>query len=350
MNSAPWTSYFLRVTVFLAVAAVLSDSVAAAAAPATGPAPGFRDQIVAEYLDGKWAQLEVDLAATKVPAGLSPAERAEVDAVRRAMVECRPEWWKLIKAGKKVNFRPIVWGRTLAATYDPQGKSSVLLNYVGSEAHVTLTWDASDMDNPAHAEHGFSKGELNDLGIWLNLGMAQSWVDIPIGSQVNLKEGAKLLLARYLEFRSNVTGACYANPRARRWALWLDLAAWEAKYAKSQEVMTRRAVGAMFAAEVIGNAERYPSIHLPATLPDQGAEEKLAGQLRPWIEKHGLSLPEDQALRDALKSFAAANGAKVRQTGKVTLPNGLTVALDLETDKKESDKRDAWLKSHLTNR
>jgi hypothetical protein len=308
---------------------------------ATRPGAGFRDQVVAEYLDGKWEQLEIDLAATRGPAGLNPAERADVDAVRRAMAECRPPWWKVIKAGKKVNFQPVVWGHGFA------GKASVQMSYVGSASHVTLMWDAADMDNPAPAEHGFSKGELNDLAVWLNLGTAQGWGEISIGSQVNLNADARLLLTRYLAFRANVTGAYYGGPRARRWALWLDLAAWQEKYAQMEAVMSRRAVGAMFAAEVVGHPDRYPSIHLPDALPDTGAEEKLVGQLKPWIEKHGLTLPEDQALRDALKAFAAANTGNVRRSGKVILPNGLAVAMDPQPDKTEAEKRDAWLKDHL---
>jgi hypothetical protein len=177
--------------------------------------------------------------------------------------------------------------------------------------------------------------------------MAQSWGEIPIGAQVNLKDDARRMLSYYLQFRSNVAGACFGNPRARRWGLWLDLAAWEPKYAKMEGVMSRRAVGAMFAAEVVAHADHYPSIHLPDSLPDSGAEEKLANELRPWIEKHGMTLAEDQSLRDALKAFAAANTGKVRLTGMVTLPNKLMVALDPEADKKEAEKRDAWLKAHL---
>ena len=332
----------------LAALAVAFAGAAGAAGPATAPAGSSHDLVVSEYLDGKWEKLEADLPAAKDTAALSAPERADVEAIRKAMGECRPDWWKLVKAGKKVNFRPTLWGHGFAATYDPQGKNGgVQINYVGSEAHVTVSWDAAEMDNPANAEHGFSKGELNDLAVWLNLGMAQSWLDIPIGAQANLNADAKLLFSRYLQFRSNVAGACYGNPRARRWGLWLDLAAWEEKYAKMEGVMSRRAIGAMFAAEVVGHADRYPSVHLPDSLPDQGAEEKLANELRPWIEKHGLTLAEDQSLRDALKAFAAANTAKVRQTGMVMLPNGLTVALDPEADKKQAEKRDAWLKAHL---
>jgi hypothetical protein len=353
MKRLPWSKghspgcRFLRWAPFSALAAVLTGA-AAAAAPATLPATGFHDQVVSEYLDGKWEKLETDLAATKDPAGLSAADRADMETIRRAMGECRPEWWKLIKAGKRVNFRPVVWGHAFGATYDPQIKTSVLLNYVGTESHVTVKWDVADMDNPAQAEHGFTKGELNDMVVWLNLGMAQSWADIPIDSQVNLNADARVRLNCYLQFRSNVAGACYGNPRARRWALWLDLAAWEEKYAKMEGVMGRRAVGAMFAAEVVAHADHYPSIRLPNSLPDQGAEEKLANQLRPWIEKHGMTLAEDQSLRDALKAFAAANTGKVRQTAMVTLPNGLTVALEPDADKKDAEKRDAWLKAHLT--
>lgn len=121
------------------------------------------------------------------------------------------------------------------------------------------------------------------------------------------------------------------------------------KYAKSPSVMSRKAVGAMFVSEVLGHRSRYPSISLPDPLPDDGIEPKLAEHLREWVEKHPLTLAEDEALREAVKAFAAANGGAkaegVRRSGKVTLGNGTEVMLDPDADQAAATKREEGLKA-----
>ena len=70
MQCRPWSSHhsigcrFFKSMAFSAFAPVLGG-MSAAAPPATSPAAGFHDQVVSEYLDGKWEKLESDLAATK---------------------------------------------------------------------------------------------------------------------------------------------------------------------------------------------------------------------------------------------------------------------------------------------
>ncbi|HSU67576.1 MAG TPA: hypothetical protein VLJ39_11935, partial [Tepidisphaeraceae bacterium] len=206
----------------------------------------------------------------------------------------------------------------------------------------------SEMDSDAPAEHGFTKGELNDLLIWELLGLSSSWTGVPLRSQTNLDEKSQLLLNRYLDFRGNIAGLYYSTPRARRWGLWLDLASWEKEYEKLPTRNARKAAGAMFMQEVVGNRLKYPSIDLPKSLPEEGAENTLAQHLRGWIEKHPLTFSEDQSLRQAMKTFAAANALNVRSSGGVKLPGGQVVALDPDADQPEAAKRQAWLQSHLS--
>jgi hypothetical protein len=309
------------------------------------PSSPLHDQIVQEYLDGNADQAESDLASLgKRPvASKSGGEPDDLDSIRHALAECHPTWWTQVKAGKKLVFRPMVFGKSLPVTYDPAGKVGIQLNYLNNNASVTVTWPADEMDSPAKAEHGFTKGELNDLFIWQNLSTAFSWTTIPLRSQMNMTEDAKQLFSRYLEFRANVGGDYYTLPRARRWAIWLQCAAYLNEYAKMQGVMSRKAVAAMVIAEIVGHRERYPSIQIPGGMPEDGIEAAIADQLRHWLEKHPLTLAEDRALRDAVKAFAAANTDSVRVSGIVKLPNGLTADLDPEKDKDLSPKRDAWL-------
>jgi len=304
-------------------------------------------RICQEYLDGKWDALEADLRAVKKPAGLSASQQADIAYIRQTVAECRPPWWAQTKAGQKVAIRPVVWGQPLNLTYDPAGQGGVQVQFTGNTMSLTISWPPVEMDNPAQAEHGYTKGELNNLGVWANLGMAKVWSQTPPQALVGMSEADKLRLLRCQDFRGNVTGLYYGMPRARRWGEFLYLLSWLEKYAKMQTVYCRKAAGAMFLAEVAANPGKYPSLPLPKTLAAENAEEKLAEYYRKLIEKKGWTVAEDRSLREALKKFAAANDLSVYKTETVTLPNKLVVALDPAADAALRPKRDAWLKARF---
>jgi len=125
--------------------------------------------------------------------------------------------------------------------------------------------------------------------------------------------------------------------------LYLDLGAYGDKSGNAKDVMVRRAVASAFMAELLAHPDKYPSIHLPDSLPAESAEEQLATALKPWIEKHGLTLAEDRALRDAFKAFGALNARDVWRTAVVKLANGQSVSLEPEKDAPLQAKRDAWV-------
>ena len=139
-------------------------------------------------------------------------------------------------------------------------------------------------------------------------------------------------MSRRLDLRGNVTAMYYGSPRARRWTLFLSLLAWTDKKADQLTVGSRKAVGAMFLAEVLGNPTKYPALPLPKTLDAEGAEQKLAEYYSNWIGQQGWSIAEDKAVREAIKKFAAANDANVFQTEAVTLPNKLIISVNPTAD------------------
>jgi hypothetical protein len=61
------------------------------------------------------------------------------------------------------------------------------------------------------------------------------------------------------------------------------------------------------------------------------------------FERTVLPFPEDKSLRDAIRDFALANGTAVYNSGKVTLPNKLLMALDPAADSALAAQRNAWL-------
>jgi len=334
----------LKRCVILAVLAASVGILAAADVPATAPAP-THDALVTMYLDGKWDDLEKALATVK-DAALPPAERAENLIIRQALAECRPPWWKTIKLGKKVPFSPRLWGRGMTATYDPAA-TNLQLSVNNGQVTATLGWPVADMDNPAQAEHGFTKGELLDLGIWNTLGTADAWGSIPVSEQANLDDPGKLRLGLYGDFRGDLSGVFYGSPRARRWGLWLYLAMYMDKYKDMQIVASRRAVAILLITEVVSHPEKYPTLKLPADWKDS-SESKIADKLRAVLEKTRLPLPEDKALRDALKAFATANELPAFRTNEATLPNKLKASFDPKLDEPLRTKREAWIKDTLT--
>ncbi len=341
----------MMVVVFLAVAGTRAGAAGPAkpkaAAAEAAPSSDLFQRISDDYLNGKWNELEEELRDSKPAAGLDAEQRAELAAIRKAVGEGRPAWWQACKEGRKGPFRAAVWGRTLDLTFDPAGKSGVQMNTVGNLRSFTVSWAVADMDNPQHAEHGFSKGDLADLNVWSTLGMTLCWAQLPPQALAGLSEQGKLRLLRFQDFRGNLTGLYYGTPKTRRWAEFLYLLAWNAKYAKMPNVNARKAAGAMFLAEVLSQPSKYPSLPLPKTAPGERIEEKLAEHYRNWIERHSWTVAEDLALRKAMQTFAAANDQSVYRTQQVVLPNRLKVSLDPEGDAAFRTGRDAWLKAQV---
>ncbi|MBM4018388.1 MAG: hypothetical protein FJ288_08705 [Planctomycetes bacterium] len=350
-----------------AAAVVAAAGAAAAAAPAgaaartspgsgAGPAGGaaaasgdLADRIVAAYMDGQWSDLEQALALPpSALTGLAPARQADVAYVRQAWAECRPPWWKLCKAGRKTPFQPAVWGRTLSAVYDPAAKSSVELKGGDPKPTLVFAWPAADMESAEPAEYGFLKGDLAGLGLWYNLGTGAAWAAMPAQSLLGLDEKGRLRLSLYSDFRGNLAALYYGDPPARRWGLHIYLAAYMEKYGKGPLAASRRAAAAMFLAEVLKDPAAYPSVRLPASLDAEGAEEKLAADLKfKVVRKSRWTISEDRAFRAAVRAFASANEQRVFETGKVALPNGLTFALMPDEDNLYRAVRDAWVKARF---
>ena len=346
-----WQMQMAMAAVMAMVTAVLAaggpatgPSSAPSPAPATVPTGEAVSAVATAFLDGKIDELEAGLASVK-DAGLAPADKTQMTYIRQAVADDRGTWWKQIKAGKPASFRPVVWGRPIAATFDPAGKDGVVGTSSGGRMFFTVKWSVAEMDAKDEAEHGFSKGELADLQVWMTLGDADSWGIFGRDGLIAMSSDAtKMPVLRYLDFRANLTGAHYSLPRSRRWGLWLCLASYLPKYAGSPTAFSRRAVALAFMSEVVSHAAAYPSLELP---PGENNEEALAILLKDKIERKGWSVGEDKTIREALKALAMSNEFAAYKSGKIKLANGQSAALDPEQDKPLREKRDAWFKEHL---
>lgn len=333
----------------LSLAAMAASAPAAApkAEPSAARAGDFHARLLSAYMDGKWDELDKALAARPAElAGLTAEQRADVAYVRQAMAEARPPWWKLCKAGQKTSFQPTVWGATLSATYDPAAKSGLEMKAGTPKPTFTFNWPAADMDSTEPGEYGFLKGDTLGLGIWQNMGMAAALAGLPPLRSLGEKDSLRLNL--YSDFRGNLTALYCGAPPERRWGLHIYLAAYMPQYGKGPLAASRRAAAAMFLVEVLKSPAAYPSLKLPDTLAAEGAEEKLAVHFKfKIVRRTQWTIAEDKAFREAVKTFAVANGQKVFDTGKVTLPNNLVFALMPDEDNAYRPVRDTWLKAQF---
>ena len=74
--------------------------------------------------------------------------------------------------------------------------------------------------------------------------------------------------------------------------------------------MCRKAMGAMFIAEVLSHPKTYPSVKLPKEVPADDTEAALTPFFKDGLGSTPLTFAEDMALREAIKTFAAANEGK----------------------------------------
>jgi hypothetical protein len=341
MKSA-WHSRPLRLALLAVMLLHVSAGLIFAADPPT-TAPSF-DRLVSEYMAGKWDDLDADLKAiVRQPATLTASQKADIDYIRQTLAECRPLWWTRSESGKRTQIRMSIFNVPITAIYDPQQKQGMNVRFSENTRAFTLGWVPEDMVSTAPAEHGFTKGELGAGGVWSTLGMTAGYTVVPFRSLMNMTEIDKIKLTRDLDFQGNLAAAYYGNPRTRQWWFFLSMHYYKPQYATSSIVMSRKALGAMFVAEVATHPEQYPSIRLPATLEPEGAENRLVGSVHDWIERHGWTLAEDKLLRQATKAFALANASVIRTGGPVKLANGLQISLEPAEDTALQLERDHWL-------
>jgi hypothetical protein len=352
-RSITWASGILVVS--LACAAAMGAAAPKAAAPAAEATKAGAAQaesgdlygrIVAAYMDGDWDVLDKELRAPpKDLTRLTRAQQADVTYVRQAAAECHPPWWNPCKAGQKATFQANVWNQAIAVTYDP-AKTDASVNNAGGKRSMTAGWPAADMDSTVHAEHGYSKGDLMNVGVWLGMGMAAA---LPTTLPANLDEATKLRISLYIELRSDLTVFYYASPPARRWALYLFSLCYTPHHAKAQMAASRRAATAMFLAEVLKSPSKYPTLKLPDTLEADGAEEKLCDYFRKnrLRREDRWTIAEDKSFREAVKAFAAASDQPTSMTGRGILPSGLAFSLSAEEDVPLRAKRETWIKAQF---
>jgi hypothetical protein len=312
-----------------------------AAAPSTEP--DACDKVIAQYMAGKWDGLEAAIKPiAKQPGILTASQKVDIDYITQTLAECHPAWWAPCVAGKRTQIKVSIFKVPVTAVYDPTQKPGLNADF-SDDRTFTLGLVPGELGSTQQAEHGFTKGELAAGGVWSALGMASGYVQLPMSSLLDSSDAEKLKLQRVLTFRGDLAAAYYGSPRSRQWWLFLALHYYKPQYQKTPIVMSRKAIGAMFVAELAAHPTDYPSIKLPANLDADHAEDKLVAAVHDRIERHGWTLAEDKLIREAVKAFALANASALHTGGPVKLANGLQISLEPKDDVALQLKRDQWL-------
>lgn len=334
----------------------LAAGVAAGGAPVPREAQDRYDRIVQSYLKNRWEDLKEALKAPpKDLSGMTRQQRDDLVYVRKAYAECRPPWWDQSKSSGKFAFRPVLWGKTFTVTFDPTDEPGFHMQTRSGKLELSITWDALELDSTDPPKdhtmtgHGTKQGDMADMSLWINLSTAALMASFSMEtlSAVFSNEQDKATFQRYQLFHGQLAALYHSSPRARHAGMVIYFSGFMKKYGTGATAGTRRAIGSMFLADLLADPSRWPSIHLPSSLPPDNAEGALAEHCIGQIDRN-WTLAEDRALRDAALAFYKANvGKQVLKTGKITLPNKLAAMLEPDKDGPFKTQRDAWVMKHF---
>jgi hypothetical protein len=309
------------------------------------------------YMRGKWDALPAALkAAERQPTLLTPQQRLDLAYMRRTAAEFRPTWWNSCKSSVKVSFQARIWDRPITANFVPADKPGWSAN---ADTHrktitVTISWQPGMVDDTKEVEgelakrHGLASGDIGELLVWLHLGYNYMLNALPLDQVTLLFTDHKLLFDHVQDFYALLTCVYHCSPRARLATFMLELGPLGIKSDRESQVRAACAMGSIFISEVLADPSKWPSVHLPPTVPDKNVEQATIAYVLENLDA-GWSLAEDRAFRELIHNFMTAKGEQVlRGRGEVVLPSKLTLKLVATDDRDLQKKRDAWVAERLT--
>ena len=106
-------------------------------------------------------------------------------------------------------------------------------------------------------------------------------------------------------------------------------------------------IGSYLLANILSDPAKWPSFHLPTTVPETDAERKCILYMYEHLDP-GYTLDEDRNLRELIGNLYHRQGASIfRGKGTVALPNKLEYKMTPSEDRDLQVKRDAWVTVEL---
>jgi hypothetical protein len=172
-------------------------------------------------------------------------------------------------------------------------------------------------------------------------------MSLPLRTVIELYDNHALLYSHLQEFYADITALYHAGPKARLTTLFIRTDEIEADWEDEGHARGSMAIGSLLLTTFLFDPNKWPSVHLPPSVPDKDAERLSTVYVYDHIDPN-WTLGEDRQVRDLVQKFINTKGDAVfRGKGDVQLPNNLSFKLMVSEDRELQKKRDAWVGAQL---
>jgi hypothetical protein len=321
------------------------------------------DKLVDAYMNNNFDELSAELKTLTMIVNnnkLTRDQRINVEYIRKAFAEERPNWWGGTKSAANSSFQSTIWGRNVMTNYVPADNMGMeqVVGVQDGRLVMVVTWRPTYVDNPRPADGalaktlGVTKGDIGEVVVWHELGHLYMTSALRAESVIELYTKYRVLASHLQEFFADMTAIAHSSAHARRIAMVLRLDAIDPPFEKYNEIEphTRgsHAIGSMFLFEVLSNRAKWPDVHLPAAAPEGDVELQTIIYMYEHFNKQ-WTFEEDKALRDWATKTVREKGDRIfHSKGMIPLPDNNTFSLMEAQDREFQKKRNAWIKEKLT--
>ena len=346
----------LGVAVFL-VAAAAPTAVAADDEARTAEAQRAYEDLVYAYMHYDTASWDTAYkTAMKQYNSFSTKQKGDVSYMRRTEADFRPSWWKNCKSSTSISFTANVWGKNFTANYMPSsslGYQGLVWDEETKSIKVYVSWQPHMVDSlrplggDAAKAHQIREGDEAEAIIWHELGHNYITIGFNTDQIIELYTKYRILFQSLQEFYADMTALYHCSPPGRKVTMMLRIS--EVFENDAIESHTRGAlgIGSYMLAAILSEPEKWPSFHLPTTVPETDVERKTILYMYEHIDPH-YTLEEDRAIREMVGSLIMKQGSTIfRSKGTIPLPNRLQYKITTSEDRDLQIQRDKWVAETL---
>ncbi len=283
-------------------------------------------------------------------------QRADISYMRRAAQEYRPDWWKFAKSSSSVSFLATVWGKPFTANYRPSeglGYSGIFDFDEAGRPVIVLTWQPHVVDSTkalegdAAAAHQMKEGDEAEAIIWHELGHNYVTLGFDRNQLYDFYMKYRILYNSLQEFYADTTALYHCSPPGRKATLLIRISGLSWNEVNDPHVRGSMGIGSYLLANILSDPAKWPSFHLPTTVPEADPERKCILYMYEHLDP-GYTLDEDRNLRELMGNLFRKQGASIfRSKGTISLPNKLEYKITPSEDRDAQVKRDTWVATEL---
>lgn len=324
---------------------------------ATAEAQSCYEQMVDTYLHFDVKAWDTACKASlKFTGSFTAQQKADIAYMRRAAQEYRPDWWKSTKSSTSVSFPVTIWGKTFTANYRPSaglGYSGIFDFDEAGRPVIVLSWQAHVVDSTkplegdAAAAHQMKEGDEAEAIIWHELGHNFVSLGFDLNQLIELYKKYQILYNSLHEFYADTTALYHCSPPGRKATFLIRISGLHWNDVNDEHVRGSMGIGSYLLANVLSDPAKWPSFHLPTTVPETDAERKCILYMYEHLDPQ-YTLDEDRNLRELIGNLYRKQGASIfRSKGTISLPNKLEYKMTPSEDRDLQVKRDAWVAATL---